>query len=495
MSTLFKTSLLLTVFFGLNKLVALVRQVIVARQFGLSSDIDTFNVANNVPDLLVSLIAGGALALAFVPVLSEYIRKSGRESAWKLFSSVANLVFLVTAILSLLAAIFAPFLVSFELGIAPGFTANQQVTVVNLMRLSLLSTLIFSISGLVTSSLHAYKHFLLPALSPILYNLGLIFGVVFLVPEYGVYGLGFGVIIGSVFHLIIQIPALFRFNFRYFPILNLKDEGLIKVLKLMGPRILTVLLIQIIFLARDNLASRLAEGTVSALTYGYYIMQVPETLIGTAIATALLPTLSELITDKKFSDFSLVLNRTIKILAATTIFISVILSLCLGTFVESIFNLRGAQADLLVWTTRAYLVGLLSQCLLEVIASSFYARQRAVIPLVATFIRTVIFLLLSVITFKTFGAFGLALVDSITVTLEVVILVYYLHKSLPGILSNVLKSSLRYGIGLVISILVVLAILSFAPLPSLPKAILAILLASIVYIPFIRKELALLLKL
>lgn len=495
MSALFKSSLLLTIFFGLNKLVALIRQVIIGRQFGLSSNLDAFNVANNVPDLLVALISGGALALAFVPVLSEYIKKTGNESAWKLFSQVANLVFLVTAILSILVAAFAPNLVSFELGIAPGFSIAQQAMVVDLMRLSLLSTLIFSISGLVMSSLHAHKHFFLPALSPILYNLGIIFGAVFLAPTFGVYGLGYGVVIGSIFHLLIQIPALLKFNFHYFPILNLKDKGLIKVISLMGPRILTVLFIQIIFLARDNLASRLPEGTVSALTYGYFIMQVPETLIGTAIATALLPTLSELITDKKLAEFSSVLNKTIKILAATTIFITVILSLCLEPLVENIFGLAGAQKDLLTWTSRAYLAGLLSQCLLEVIASSFYAKQNALIPLTATFIRTVIFLVLAVLTFATFGAFGLALMDSITVTIEVLILVYYLHKSLPNILNSLFKSSLRFGSGLIISVVVVLAVLYLAPLPGLLKTILALILSTIIYLPFIKKELALLLKL
>lgn len=495
MSQLFKTSLLLTVFFGLNKIVGLVRQVIIGREFGLSSDIDAFNVANNVPDLLVSLISGGALALAFVPVLSEYIKKSGTEVSWRLFSQVANLVFLVTATLSLLAAIFAPSLVSFELGIAPGFNTDQQTMVVNLMRLSLLSTLIFSISGLITSSLHAHKHFFLPALSPILYNLGLIFGAIFLAPLFGVYGLGYGVVIGALLHLIIQIPALIKFNFHYYPILNLKDEGLLKVLNLMVPRILTVLFIQIIFLSRDNLASRLAEGTVSALTYGYFIMQVPETLIGTAIATALLPTLSELVTDKKLAEFSQVLNRTIKILAATTIFITVILSLCLSPIVENIFGLEGAQNDLLTWTSRAYLFGLLSQCLLEVIASSFYAKQNAILPLIATFIRMVAFLVMAGLTFKTFGAFGLALADSITITIELLILFYYLHRSIPGILNGLLKSILRFGGGIALSSILVLLVFYYIPLPNLPKAILALLLATLIYIPFIKKELTLLLKL
>jgi len=221
----------------------------------------------------------------------------------------------------------------------------------------------------------------------------------------------------------------------------------------------------------------------------------PETLIGTAIATALLPTLSELAVGKKLAQFSQVLNRTIKVLAATTIFITVILSLCLSPLIESIFGLRADQRDLLVWTSQAYLIGLLSQCLLEAVARSFYARQMANLPLIATAIRTIIFLVLAILTFKTWGVFGLALIDSIAVTVEVLILTYYLHKSLPDILSSLLKTSLRIGVGIFISVIVVLAVFYLVPLSNLFKAILALVLASIVYLPFIKKEIRLLLKL
>jgi putative peptidoglycan lipid II flippase len=495
MSILFRASLLLAVFFGINKAVALVRQIIIGRQFGLGAEIDAFNVANNFPDLLVALISGGALALAFIPVLSEYIKKYGGEKTCRLFSDVANLVFATTAVFSLIAAVAAPTLVSAEFGIAPGFSPSQQMLVVNLMRLSLLSTLIFALSGLVTSYLQAHKQFLLPALSPILYNLGLIFGAVILAPTYGIYGLGIGVVIGSLLHFFIQIPGLFIYKFRYYPAFDLKDPGLLKVLNLMLPRIATVLLIQISFLTRDNLASRLPEGSVSALTYGYFIMQVPETLIGTAIATALLPTLSEFATEKKYQDFAIVLNKTVKILAASTIFITVVLSLCLTPLVELIFGLNGAQRDLLVWTSRAYLFGLLFQCLLEVVARAFYARQNAVTPLLATVARTIIFLILAVTTFRTFGAFGIALADSIAIAAEVLILTYYLLKFLPNILSSFFTTSLRIGSGLVLSVFAIYGVFTFTPFPDLAKAILSMLLATIIYLPFVRKEIKMLLRL
>ena len=154
-SQLTRISLLLAVFFGVDKLLGVLRTIIIGRQFGLSEELDVFNAANNMPDLLFALISGGALAIAFIPVLSSTLSKDGRESAWKLFSQVANLAFLVTGALAILVALLAGPLVRGQLGIAPGFSPEQQDLAIQLMRMNLISTLIFSISGLVMAGLQA----------------------------------------------------------------------------------------------------------------------------------------------------------------------------------------------------------------------------------------------------------------------------------------------------------------------------------------------------
>lgn len=433
MSSLFKASLLLTIFFGIDKIAALIRQTLIARTFGFSAEIDAFNAANNLPDLLFSLISGGALALAFIPVLSAYIETAGHKKAWKLFSVVANFVFLSTFVLSILVFIFAPSLVSAEFGIAPGFSSIKQDLVVQLMRLNLIATLVFSLSGLTMASLQSHRHFLLPALAPILYNVGQIVGVIFLVPLYGIYGLEYGVILGAVLHLAIQIPGMIRYKFQWTPSLNIQEKGVQQVLALMGPRIITVLCIQIMFLTRDNLASRLQEGAVTALTYGYFIMQVPETLIGTAIATALLPTLSKLIADNKQAQFRTLLSSSIAIVIAITTVTTLLVSLSLDFIIQPILGFKNETATFLAWVSRAYLIGLLSHCLLEVVIRAFYARQDAKIPLIATFLRTLLFIGLSIILLNPLGAIGLALADSLAVTLETGILLWLLRRSIPNI--------------------------------------------------------------
>ena len=307
MSRLSRTSLMLAFFLMADKGLGIVRQLIIARQFGFSQTLDAFNVANNIPDLLFALISGGALAMAFIPVLTEVLTKNGRSESWVLFSRIANLAFVITGVLAVVVALLADPLV--RSAVAPGFSEAQKQTTITLMRLNLIATLIFSISGLVMAGLQANKHFFFPALAPLLYNVGQIFGATILAPTegyvllgihlpafgLGVNGLVYGVILGAVLHLAIQIPGLVRYQFRWAPQFGLVNAQVRKVLTIMGPRLVTMLFVQLTFIVRDYLASQLPTGSVSALTYGWMVMQVPETVIGTVIGIVLLPTLSELV--------------------------------------------------------------------------------------------------------------------------------------------------------------------------------------------------------
>jgi len=316
LSRLTKISLLLAVLFGIDKILGVARQMIISRQFGLSAELDVFNASNNLPDMLFMLISGGALAIAFIPILSEVLTQKGRDKAWVLFSNILNIAFIVTAIAAIVVAILARPLITNELGIAPGFSVAQTDATVRLLRLNLISTLIFSLSGLVMAGLQSNQHFLLPALAPILYDLGQIFGAIFLAPTEGLkiggitlpaFGLGvdglvYGVIIGAALHLLIQVPGLLKFHFKWSPKIDIHDPDTRKVFRMMAPRLISMFCIQMIFLAQDNFASRLEVGSVTALTYGWWIMQVPQTLLGTSIATAILPTLSELFSSDRFDE-------------------------------------------------------------------------------------------------------------------------------------------------------------------------------------------------
>ncbi len=503
LSRLSKISLLLAVFFLFDKLLAILRQILIARQFGLSHELDAFNVANNIPDLLFALISGGALAMAFIPVLSEVLTQQGQRPAWTLFSRIANLAFLVTSALAIVVAIFAEPMVRNEIGIAPGFSTAQQDLVIQLMRMNLIATIIFSISGLVMAGLQANQHFLLPALAPIFYNLGQIFGVLVLSPEkgysiagvplpafgLGVSGLVYGVIIGAVLHLLVQVPGLLKYHFKWTPSLGLKDADVKKVLRLLGPRLLTMLLIQSIFIIRDNLASRLAAGAVTSLTYGWMLQQVPETLIGTAIGTAMLPTLSEHFARGEKEIFMQTIQRAVQVLIAVTLPIAAIMAIGLRPLMGLAFDFGSDGTRLLTWVTAGFLLGLMGHSLKEVGTRSFYARQNAWVPLMTAGINLVLYIALGAALYRPLGAPGIALTDSLVFTTEAILLLLLLGRKM-ALPIKLDRSWLRALAALVSGALVTWGLLSFLEprVSPLISGTVPMLLGLVCALPWIWKE-------
>src|SRR5215207_505143 len=498
LSFLGRTSIIIASFFLIDKVLAFVRVGIISRQYAGSVELlDTFNAANNLPDVLFALISGGALSMAFIPLMSDYLTKQGRAAAWDLFSRVANLAFLVTGGAAIIISIFAEQIVNAKLGIAPGFGAEQRQLLAELMRLNLIGTILFSISGLVMASLQANQHFILPALAPTLYNVGQIFGAIFLVPRFGIYGLVYGVILGAALHLLIQIPALFRYEFKWTPALDLRNSGLIEALKLLGPRLMTMFGIQLIVIARDNLASRLDQvGAVTSLTYGWMIMQVPETLLGTAIATAMLPTLAEFAARADWIEFRLTIEKALRVLIALTIPITAVMAAGIHPLVQAAFGFDEATTTLITWTTRAYLLTLTGFSIQEIAARSFYARKEPLFPLYAVVLRLAIFIAIGIVGitfFKPIGAPILAFAE-IALLIESIVLFRWLsrrtHEPLQ-VWSAVVKGLAAALFGGVTAY--VLAVI--VPGPAVLTALLGMVVGGLVALPFIWSEIKLLLKL
>ncbi|HSF81049.1 MAG TPA: murein biosynthesis integral membrane protein MurJ [Anaerolineales bacterium] len=505
MTHIARSSLIIAVFFGLDKVLGFVRQVFVARQFALTYEIDVFNAANNIPDLLSALISGGALGVALIPVLSEYLEVRGRPAAWDLFARIVNLAFLVTAGLAVLIVLFArPFV---DYVIAPGFPEAQKALTTELMRLDLLAILVFSISGLVMAGLQANQHFILPAMAPGLYNLGQIFGVTVLSPGealsfgpvtlpafgLGIHGLVYGVILGALLHLLIQVPGLVRYHFKWTPAIDLRHPGVRRVLALLGPRVATMFFLQMFFIARDNLASRLGEGAVTALNYGWFIMQVPETLIGTALAIALLPTLAEHFARGEDDLFHQTVNRALRVLLALTLPAAALLAAALPPLVKTIFDFEASGVERVVWATRGYLLGLAGHSMLEVAARSFYARQDARTPLFAAALNAGAYVVFAISFSSLLGATGIALANSLAFTGEALLLLYLLNRRLPSVVSvrSTLLRALAGSLGAGGLVLLVMQL----PLPGLLSPLAALAAGGLLALPFIWPEIRLLQKL
>jgi putative peptidoglycan lipid II flippase len=444
--------------------------------------------------------------MAFIPVLTEVLDKQGRREAWDLFSRVINLAFVTTGVFSVLIILLSDVFVRYV--IAPGFAPEQQALTASLMRLDLVAILIFSLSGLVMSSLQANQHFFLPALAPVLYNLGQIFGVLVLSPGEGIrlgpvqlpafgmglYGMVYGVILGASLHLLIQAPGLIRYQFHWTPVLEVKSAAMQRVLLLLGPRILTMACIQAYYVARDNLASHFETVGVGALNLGWTIEQVPETILGTAIAVAILPSLAEFINRGQVQEFTDTVNRALRVMLALCLPAAALLAVTVRPLAQVVFNYDAARLDLLTACTWAFLIGLVGDTWLEVAVRSFYANQNTRTPLVAAFLQALSFVLLSLVLTPLIGLAGIPLSAALTFTTQSLVLLAILNRRFPGLL-RVGSTTSRAFLSAILAGGVALALYTLLPLSSLLASLLALAGGGLAALPFIWPEVRLLFRL
>ena len=205
---LVRSSFLVFFIFGLDKLTGFVKLLLTTRLFGTGPEIDAFATANQLPELLLALIAAGALSAAFIPVYSGYLTQARRREAESLAGTVLTLTLIVMGAACFLAILAAPWLIRVVL--APHFPVETQQLTVQMMRIFLMAALLISISGVLGSVLHSHQHFLTPALGRVLIDLGQITGMILLVPIWGVYGMAWGSVLGAGLTILVQLPALAR---------------------------------------------------------------------------------------------------------------------------------------------------------------------------------------------------------------------------------------------------------------------------------------------
>lgn len=376
-----RSTLIVMVAFGLAKFISLGQTVIIASVFGVGAEWDSFVTANRIPELIFTLIAGGALAHAFIPIFSSYLARKDSDGAWRIASHVINTIFTITFIVSTVVALAAPWLVAHV--VAPGFTQAGRQQTVELMRILLLSTMIFSVSGIVMGILQSHNHFLLPALAPIMFDAGILFGVVFLLKPFGVHGIALGAVLGAGMHLGIQVPGLIRFKARWTPQLGITNPVLWRVIRLMLPRVAGLGVFSLNFIVMNNIASRLGTGSVSALDWGWRLMQIPQTLIGTAMGTVIFPTLAALSEMGDEPGKRTAMTGALRFILVGSIPSAVGL-IFVGKPLISLLE-RGAfdaSASALVYSTlQFFALGLIVHSALEVIARSFYADKDTLTPL------------------------------------------------------------------------------------------------------------------
>ena len=458
-----RSTLIVVLAFAAAKVISLVQTFIIANTFGVSAEYDAYVTANRAPELIVTLIAGGALGYAFIPVFSGFLAKGHKDQAWDIASQVVNSIFVVSFVISLVAFIGAPWLV--EVVYAPGFTPEVQAITVDLLRILLISTLLFTVSGITADILQSHHHFLSPALAPIMFDLGILFGVIFLIEPLGVYGIAWGAVIGSVAHFCVQIPALIHYQARWRPMLGFDSPTFWHVVRLMLPRIAGLGVFYFNFALMNNLASRLGEGSVSALGWGWQITQIPQTLLGTALGVVIFPTLAALSEAGDDESKRNSMTGAMKFILITTIPATVGLVM-VGRPLISILEggAFDAQATEFVYSAlQFFALNIIVMSILEIAARSFYADQDTVTPLWAALVGAAVNFVLAFLLSGVWigqgsvfdlGVGGLALALSLGVACEISVLIYILRsrwnwsvrEALGGTIAKTVLASLVMGV-------------------------------------------------
>ena len=427
--------------FIVSNLVGLLAKTLTARYFGTGIESNSFFAANRFSEILFNLVAGGALGSAFIPVFTGLLAKKETERAWKLASSVMNLVTIVLIVLSVLTIIFSKQVVQYIL--APGFSESEMQLTAQLLKIQVISSVVFGLSGLVMAALNAHRHFLLPAIAPAMYQIGWIFGIYFLEPKMGIFGLAWGVVIGAVFHLFVQIPRLINlpeihYSFKF----GLEMSEVREVLRLMTPRLLGVAVVQLNFLLNTFLASFQQEGSITALSLAFPLMIMPQAAIAQSIAIAALPTFSAQVAKNQINEMRNSLAASLRTVLLLSIPASVGLVLLKDPIVSLLYGGSAFTHDsvrLVSWALLWYSVGLVGHCLVEVISRAFYALHDTKTPVIVgvgamagnlglSFFFSMIF---TNIGWMPHG--GLALANSTATAVESVILLVLMRRRLNGL--------------------------------------------------------------
>ncbi len=413
-----------------SRVLGLFRDRILASTFGAGDILDAYYAAFRVPDLIYSLLISGALSAAFIPVFTQLISHGKEKKAWDLASGILNIQIVFMGLLALILSLFAPFLMKL---ITPGFEGPKMDLTVNLTRIMFLSPIILGISGIFGGILVSMKKFFVYSLAPIMYNLGIIFGAVFLVKILGPAGLAWGVVLGAVLHMLIQYPAVkfsgFNLRVNFSQIFHSKEA--LQIFHLMIPRVLGVAINQVNFLVITIFASTLAAGSLAIFNFANNIQSVPLGLFGISFAIAAFPTLSTHYAKNEEKEFINVFSKTLRQILFFVIPFSVLIYVLRAQIVRVILGSGNFDWEdtILTFNTLGILaLSLFAQSLIPLLARAFYAICNTKTPFYVALFSEAINIALVVWLIGEYKILGLAIAFSVSSLVNMLLLVVLLGK-------------------------------------------------------------------
>ncbi|MDB4940229.1 MAG: putative lipid flippase MurJ [Candidatus Doudnabacteria bacterium] len=453
-SSIYKAATILAVFTLLSRLVGLFRDRLFASTFGAGDVLDSYYVAFRIPDLVFNLLILGTLSVAFIPVFTEYFIKDQDEA-----NDIANTVLSVTFVgMSIICAVLFFIVPEITRLTAPGFSGVKFDNTVMLTRLFLISPILFTISNVFGSVLNSLKRFVLVSLAPIIYNFGIILGIVFFYPRYGIMGLGYGVVIGAVLHLVVQMLGALSAGFVLKPSWNIHHVGVKKIVKLFIPRIFGIDNAQMSLLIAGIIGSLLASGTVAIFNLANNLQAVAIGMFGISFAIAAFPDLSESFAKGDNLLFNKIFLKTAINILFFVIPISILIILLRAQIIRLVLGAGHFDWEATKLTANAlgiFAISIFAQSISPLFSRAFYARQNTVTPVLIGLSTLALNAVLSFFFAKTYGAMGLVIGFSISNIVNAAALFIFLRKHLSDfddkylfkVLSKIIMASVLLGIG------------------------------------------------
>lgn len=433
-NTILSAAFILFVASASNAFLGLIKSRLLAKYFGISSELAIFYTADRIPNLFYSVLIVGAISTIFIPVFTSVLKKD-EKNASRVASSILTVTLLSFIVLGTILFVIAPSVISL-LSVGT-FTPDEIILGSNLMRIMIAAQVLLVLGSLFSSILQSYKYFLPVAIAPVLYNLGMIFGIVFFSNKYGIYGPAYGVLIGATFHMASQLPTLIKTGFKYSFSLDFKDKDLIKMLKLIPPRILSVLIANLIDTVNNSLAILVSASSVVFLKFATQLQAFPVNLFGLSIAAAALPTLASESEDTDLEKFKKTFVTSLHQMLFLVIPASLILLVLRIPVVRLVYGVSNFPWEATVKTSYSlafFSLSIFSQSINYLITRAFYALKDTKTPVVISIFTLIlnVFMSITFITSFKFGVWSVAFAYSITSIIDSIVLLFMLDKKTGG---------------------------------------------------------------
>lgn len=450
-----------------SRLIGLIRERVFTTTFGAGDTLDAFVAAFRLPDLIFNLVVVGALSAAFIPLFTEKLidARSGKRKAHEFALSVLNVVLLIVVCSSLIYAVAAPWVVPL---ITPGFSGEKLELTIMLSRIMALQPIFLGISFVISGVLNSYKRFIAYALAPILYNVGIIIGVTYFVPLFGLSGLGWGVVLGGLLHLVVQLPSVMKVGFRWRPIIAWASSDFMKLRLMIIPRMFGLAAQQVNLFMVTIIGSGLAAGSISVFHLANNIQSVPIGVFGLAFAQAAFPTLAEHVSRGQKTAFRNTLTKSFRYILFFVIPTTVVFFLLRAQIVRVLFGDGAFDWEDTIFTFRTLALltmSLFAQATIPLLTRAFYVRQDTRTPVIISLVSIIINIVLALYLAPECGRHiwgswrelpcgveGLALAFSLSSIVNLVALLGVLHIQLNGFDdTQVLRSLARITLAAIVS--------------------------------------------